>query len=267
MSAKTFLVKNWLGIAGIFIGIALACYFHRVSIASRKPCFLIDTQRTIIVDSKHFSETPLQVVRSDGSKIKGDITSVRFYFYNNGKKSIRPANILVPLVVSLKDKNGEILDYKILKTSREVVQPMIDRDSTNPKQNLTISFNILEQNDGLTCQLIFTGNPNAGFKISGTIEGVKDIITNPSLIRKIFLGQFGKVMGVLLLATFIFLGFTLFYFKYFLTDSRRRRDFAIIFLIILLIFLYVGLVKVLFYSSKKIAAQNVVQVVPKDIIP
>jgi len=83
MSVKEFLRRNWVSILAIIIGISgivLAYYFHRVSIARREPVFLIDPARTRIMDSKSFSETPLRIVRADGSQIKGDITSVRFYF-------------------------------------------------------------------------------------------------------------------------------------------------------------------------------------------
>jgi len=199
-----FINENWLGLLGILIGVIglVACFYvYNLSKSTREPVFLVDPTRTEIIDSERFSETPLQIIRPNGDEIKGDITSALFYFWNKGKKPIKFADILEPISIHLRDDKGEILDYKILKISRKITHLKIERNLSNPKSSLVVSFNILEQNDGMTCQLIYKGKPTAVFSISGTIEGVKKISTAPSF-TKWFWVSYLKPMGgtVLLLA-------------------------------------------------------------------
>lgn len=178
VSLRSFLKRHWLTIIAILVGYALSNHFYKKSIVKPEPVFLIDPVRTKIIESKHILETPLRLVRLNGGEIKGNVTSVRFYFWNNGRKSIKKSNILEPLVITLDDPNGEILDYKILKCSREVVKPVVDRNSVDPNKNLSLSFAILEKEDGLTGQVIYKGNPEATLEIDGVVEGVRRILTS-----------------------------------------------------------------------------------------
>jgi hypothetical protein len=134
----------------------------------------------------------LKVLRENNTPIDSNITSLRFYLWNNGKASIRSENILKPLTFSIDDPNGEILDYKILKVSRpDIVLPNLKRDDNSPAKSLLLNFNILEANDGFTGQIIFAGNPSSNLQASGAIEGVREIQTNIALIQ----GQFWKDLG------------------------------------------------------------------------
>ena len=150
MPLGAFVESNWFGILGIvgiiitIIGLRLSYYYYKMTTAPPEPVFLIDPARTKIIESKYIFETQLRVVRPNGDEIKGNVTSVRFYFGNNGRKSIKKSNILEPFVITLDDPNGEILDYKILKYSRQVVKPMVERNSVEPKRSLALSFSILE---------------------------------------------------------------------------------------------------------------------------
>jgi hypothetical protein len=211
VSLGPFLKRNWLGIIGIvgtIVGVTLSVYFYKMSVVFPEPVFLLDPVRTTIVDSQRFSEAPLRVVRANGDEIKGDVTSVRFYFWNNGKKSIKPLTILEPLVITLDDPNGEILDYKILKCSRKVVEPSVERNPGDPNKNLLLSFAILEQKDGLTGQVIYSGKPEAKLAIYGAIEDVRKILTNAIIIQRGWPKEFIKEISfaILVLGTIVLLG-------------------------------------------------------------
>lgn len=282
MSVREFAKRNWLGIlaiVGVFIGITsplLTIYFYKRTIAPPEPVFLIDPSRTVIVDSDRFFEAPLRIIRSNGDEIKGDVTSVRFYFWNDGRKSIKNSNILEPLVVTLDDPNGEILDYKILKCSRRVVNPLVERNSTEPNKSLDLSFSILEQNDGLTCQVIYGGNPEASLEIDGTIEGSR--ISTGATIKRRWHKEFIKNIALVILVVGIFAVFAY-------GESRTpkikptkpkptkwseirlgARIFLIIFsggVIIVMLFGLKNAIK----TAQERTLTSVIEEIPKDIIP
>ncbi len=148
--------------------------------------------------------------------VQGDIISIRFYFWNNGKQPIRKEHILTPLIMSLSGKGGEILDYKLLSLSRkEVINATIERNELEPKTSLNISFRILEMNDGFTGQIIYSGDPNAELIMKGVIEGVKAIKTNASLSRFALYKHMFLNLGLplLLIITCIIIPFWLLVFK------------------------------------------------------
>ena len=99
------------------VAVTIFIYFYNPT-AERVPTLLVDPVRTTIINSTEFSSSSLKVMKNDNNLIKGDVTALRVYFWNAGKQSIKPENILQPLILSLNDVGGEILDYKILKVSR-----------------------------------------------------------------------------------------------------------------------------------------------------
>jgi hypothetical protein len=206
---------RWLGILGFLIGligIGLAVWFYLISIAEREPVYLVDPDRTTIINSKSFPNTTLKVLKGDNTPIKEDVSSLRFYFWNNGKVPIEDNDILKPLVFSLSDPNTQILDVKILKASRdEIVQAKLTPDDTNFTKSFELTFDILENDDGITGQIIFSGNPNADLFLSGTVKGAKEIKRNVSISSVRFWKDILKNIGWILLGI---LGFVISVFAF-----------------------------------------------------
>lgn len=198
-----------VGILGIIVGGCISFYFYKKSITKPEPILITDPSRTLIVNAEHFSDTPLKIVRLNGNEVAGNITALRFYFWNNGNKSIKTSNILEPINISLSDPNAIILDYKILKTSRKVVAPEFVRNIESLENELSISFGILEKNDGLTGQLIYSGNPKADLIVSGTIEGAKEILTDSLLVQRRLRTEFLPIVFLLLAAMAILIDWLL----------------------------------------------------------
>ncbi|HDY89968.1 MAG TPA: hypothetical protein ENH82_17840 [bacterium] len=278
MSIRAFLKRHWvtviLAIITIVASYVIGCYFYKKSTSPPEPVFLVDPVKTSIIDSSHIAETPLRVVRKNGNEIKGDITSIRFYFWNNGRKSIKPSNILEPLVVTLDDPKGEILDYKILKCSRKVVKPVVERNSFDPNKSLSLSFAILEQEDGLTCQVIYVGNPDAGLMISGIIENARKIITTTELIHSYIFKNIGKIIAISILAWLTFLiRFMINYHHLSKTKPKltvRNKIKKMSRRIVITVFMFVvffSLGHTAFKQAKEKASIAVIQEVPKDIVP
>ena len=170
-----------VSVAGAVVGISISVYLYNPAV-ERVPTLLIDPVRTTIVSSKIFPDSALKVTRADNLPIQGDVTAVRVYFWNAGKQSIKPENILQGLTLTLNDVNGEILDYKILKVSRpDIVKIDLKTSGKNPARDLILEFNILEENDGFTCQIIYAGDPSADVNVLGVVEGVRIINSNETI--------------------------------------------------------------------------------------
>ncbi len=85
-------VGTWIGIAAIIIGLGASYYFYRQSIREREPYFIVDPQRTVVIDAAKIKKTPFRVTRLEGEIIEGDISALQFFFWNAGKETINGAD-------------------------------------------------------------------------------------------------------------------------------------------------------------------------------
>lgn len=213
MGNENWARKNWLGLVGLIIGLlglGSSYYFYTVSVKEREPILLEDPLRSTIVEADSIKNFPLRIVDRDGKPVEKDITSFRFYLWNQGRESIKNTDILKPLRVELAAQDVQIIDYKILAISRsEIVNPKIELNggSTN---SLNVSFDILEEGDGFVVQLLYAGSRNAELAVKGVIEGVSKIQTNSSLSSYhfyksmfIMIGLPFGGMAVMMLLTFV----------------------------------------------------------------
>jgi hypothetical protein len=188
LNAKSFFKKNWLNILSLVIGavgVLLAIKFYNQSKLERIPTFVVDPARTSIFDSKILSENPIRVSKRDGTPITSDVTSLRFFFWNQGSQSIRSGNVLRSISFTLEDSSAEILDFRTLKLSRDVTGIRLLRDSLWPSNRLKMDFAILEHLDGISAQIIYEGNPAASLSISGVVEGANRINTKENITESV----------------------------------------------------------------------------------
>jgi len=141
--SKDIIISSVISIA---ITIVFGYYFLYIGNRERKPTFYLDPTRTIILDKANAANAPLQLLKSNGDAIHADVTSVYFYFFNQGSETIKRENVYEPLKIVLRDK-AEILDFKLLKVSRPVSGIKLIRDTLS--NSLTIQFKALEEGDGL----------------------------------------------------------------------------------------------------------------------
>lgn len=186
---KDILVSSFISIG---ITVIFGYYFLYVGNKEREPTLYVEPVRTMIIDKSTTKNAPLQLLKANGDTITSDVVSVYFYFFNQGRETIKHTNIYAPLTLSLGDKT-EILDYKILKVSRAVSGIKMTMDTT--KHALVIDFNALEKDDGFAGQIIFEGNKEAVLKIEGGIDGAKSFKFELSTIDPLYI----------LIALFIFL--------------------------------------------------------------
>ena len=114
MRLKEVISSPW--VASLLVTTAsllFALYIYRLSKVERLPVFLVDRVRTEILSSERVSTAPIKVIKNDGSPVERDLTSIRFFFWNMGKQSIRREDVLDSLYVKLGDPNAEIIDKQI----------------------------------------------------------------------------------------------------------------------------------------------------------
>jgi len=186
-------------IISIVITIVFGYYFLYVGIRERKPTFYVDPTRTTILDKENAANAPLMLLKSNGDTITSDVTSIYFYFFNQGEETIKSENIYAPLKIVLSDK-AEIPDFKILKVARPVSGIEVTRDTLS--NSLDIKLKALEKDDGLVGQIIFEGNKNSSIHLEGGIEGVKQFETHLLSIDPLYF--FGAVV-IFLIASYVFL--------------------------------------------------------------
>jgi hypothetical protein len=184
------------------IGILSGAYFYFASVRERIPTFIVDPIKSTIVDKELIRNKPLKISDSEGKEILDNVNILTFYFFNQGNEPIKSENILSDLHLSL-SSGSEILDYKILKASREVSKiRLFKKDSS--KNSIFIDFKILEESDGFTSQIIYLGSKDSNLILTGDIEGVKSI---SSTLKRV---NFGSLLLILVVVSY--LGFSSYFF-------------------------------------------------------
>ena len=201
--------RNLFGALGLIVGIlgfAASVVIYYKTQQYVEPVFLVEPSRSQILSADTIGDAPISVIKANGEKIENDLTSVRYYFWNNGTESIRKANILKPIQLHFENDNIEILDFKIVKLSREITGVKVTRSESNPLTSLDVDFTILEPNDGFTGQILFSGTKDASIAISGIIEKSPEIVTNAGLVDQRFWVVYLKKFVIVLFVIVIFFG-------------------------------------------------------------
>lgn len=178
-------------VLSITITIVFGYYFLYVGDREREPTFYVDPARTVIIDQANAADAPLQLLKPNHDTIHADVVSAYFYFFNQGKETIKRENVYSP--IKIKVKGAEILYFKVLKTSRDISGVRLSKDTLD--NSLAIDFNALEKDDGLVGQVIFEGDKDAPLIIEGGVDRVKHFRSELESIPPLYI----------LIALFIFL--------------------------------------------------------------
>jgi hypothetical protein len=189
------IISNTLSIA---ITIVFGYYFLYVGDKEREPTFYVDPTRTVIIDKTNAADAPLQLLKPNLDTIDSDVVSVYFYFFNQGKETIKRENVYSPIKIKVKD--SEILYYKVLKTARPISGIQVTKDTAN--NLLIVNFDALEKDDGFVGQIIFEGDRQADLIIEGGVDRVKYFKSELISIPPIY---FLIALFIFLIAAFIYL--------------------------------------------------------------
>jgi len=197
--AAQLLRDNWLAIALALAGVASSYYFYLRGQEVRQPVFVVDPVRAYIFDSEAASDglrviAPQSDDLKDTAVIEGDVTALRFYFWNAGNRPIRKEDILRRLRLSLGDDQAQVLSVRLLKVSRaDIVDARLFSEED---RSVAVDFRILEQGDGFSGQIIFAGDPAAQLSVDGVIEGVHGIDDAYAMRTDLLVQKVGVFLGV-----------------------------------------------------------------------
>lgn len=172
---RRFFRGPWFGLAA---AVLVGFYFHSISQENREPVFVVDDERIEIFDPGRVQEDLLQVTRKDGQMIEAPVYVARYYLWNNGRASIRPENVLRPLTIRI-DSSARLLSHTLVSPARDVANVSVTADSARGANALGVNFDILEEGDGVSGQIVYEGQEHAPISITGVVEGVRSIRSNP----------------------------------------------------------------------------------------
>jgi hypothetical protein len=160
---------EWLGFAGIIIGVIVSAFFYWVSEKSRDLTFVLSPSRPEIVRAGVVSDIKAYY---KGTEITGNLSIITIAVWNQGREPIRYAeDVLRPITVR-PGADMKILEVKIVKSTREEIGFQVV--PTTPDGGFNISWRILERGDGALLQLLAVNAPAAPIlpvAIAGSVVG------------------------------------------------------------------------------------------------
>jgi hypothetical protein len=184
-------------IAGI-VGVVVTLIVFFISQRSREICYMVSASPTTIVRAGQSSD--LRVHYKD-KELTSDVSSIQIVIWNNGKESVKGANILSAVSLQLLPRSA-ILEARVKKVTRSLVGFEIFNANAS-SGILGLSWNILESGDGALLEVIYTGTSEK-VAIDGAIEdmpAVRQVFFGNDVrftIREVvFMSLFGLAAGVL----------------------------------------------------------------------
>lgn len=173
-SITSFFSSNPLvGIASLIVGLsgtAIAVYFGLGANIYPDLVYAVGSSRAIVMQVGQTSDL---VCTHRGKSVETDVTAVQVYVWNNGKKAMKKAGILEPLVIHTED-NTPILEAKLRYRTRDVTN-LERNDERRQSGEIEVTWDILEKGDGAIFQLIYAGDPSVVISATGIFEGQRAI--------------------------------------------------------------------------------------------
>jgi hypothetical protein len=148
------------------ISVPLAFYFYWQSVSRPELLYAIYPNRTTVVQVGQTSQ--LRVFFRD-SPITSDVTSVQAVFWNDGRQSIKPPDVLKEIRI-VTEPRIPILEATIRQQTRDVVEFGLDTAGLAGGE-VGARFRILEKGDGAIVQFVYAGKPDHSIRVEGIIEG------------------------------------------------------------------------------------------------
>ena len=228
-------VVGLVGTLASVIGVLLAVYFYVQGTRFRELVYYVNPAQAIVVKTGEASR--LRVLMGD-RELKSDVTTAQIAIWNRGTESLKPGDLLAPLVIRT-TPSVPILEATIRKKSRDVIG--ISLDEKHLEEGMVgVFWNILEEGDGGVVQIVYAGSPDTiAISVSGVIEGQHEI-------RR--LQYSGKILSaaeqvhennwdvffawILLTASIVVIGCSLILLR--IADERRERYLALACLLLFL---------------------------------
>lgn len=154
------------------ISVPASIYFYIESKEAVDLRYSINKTRTTVVKAGQTSKLKASF---NGNPLISDVSAVQLSLTNQGKRSIKFSDILKPVTVRIPD--GKILESTIAKESRDVIKARLVHQSEEATE---IVWDILEKNDFIEIQIIYSGTIEIPLKVFAVVEGQREIAEDNS---------------------------------------------------------------------------------------
>jgi hypothetical protein len=178
------LVLSWIITV---ISIFVAVFFYLESRDVPQLAYTIKPVRGIVVRGGKSSKLTVQYAER---KVETDITAAQLVLWNEGKHAIKRAAILRPIIIHT-ETNAPILEASIKKTTNEIIGLKLNHEE-NQQDRVIVSWDILEQGEGGTIQIVYEGSPDMKLLIDGAVEGQKQINRFEAPVGSIYRREFNR---------------------------------------------------------------------------
>lgn len=185
-----------IAVVGLIIGIIGIVLFF-IGTKERDISYQITEPTSLIFDSKNTSSN-IKLFEKDSVLITNNVYLLTGTLWNSGDLSITKEDVRKQLSFVL-DSAKRIIDFKVVKQNdQSVANFKIKQENEN---SLKLDWDFFDPKYGFTFQVMYIGNENPGFKISGVVLDVSkfnDIPYTPkgkgNFISIIFLLFFSQIM-------------------------------------------------------------------------
>jgi hypothetical protein len=160
-----------LGSIASIVGIVLSIYFFIESKESPQLTYLIHPAKAAVVRTGQTSQLTVQF---NGKDLTGDVTAAQVAIWNEGRRPIRNGDVLHPLVIRTVD-GQRILEASIQRVTRDVVKLALNTSRIDHGE-VSVKWDILEQNDGGVIQIVHSGNDAVEIEAEVIVEGQPEIV-------------------------------------------------------------------------------------------
>jgi hypothetical protein len=159
---------GFLGCLGSIASIVALPYtvFPWLGGPKRDLSYCIAPIRVPIVQSVKTSDV---TVSYRGQPVSGNVTAVQIAIWNAGREPIRGDDLLTPVVLHTPE-DVVMMEVAPLKITRDVIGFKLATTKA-PSSAATLSWKILEHNDGVVLQVVYAGSVGVPLKLEGTIIG------------------------------------------------------------------------------------------------
>lgn len=165
-------LANYGGLLIGILGIILSFYLYKKGQETKSPRCFYKTYKNI---SKLADENDSKIKIFYDQKEVTRVFTTYVWIWNNGKKPINksdiPSQSNITITLSDDEFSPEILDYQIIKTSRDAINFSVSRNS---ETSLKIAFDFLDQDDGAILEIQHKGSGETELVIDGIILGAPD---------------------------------------------------------------------------------------------
>lgn len=241
-------------------GLVIILFFPNFNSPKREFHIVANPARSVIIDKNNIQDAPFKIIKQNGEEIKDNVSSVLIHFWNAGRKEISKSDILEPIKIIINDSSAEILRTDSIQYSRNICNIQLLKPTiADSLPAFQIYFDLLENMDGGTLQLLYIGDPNAQISFSGLIKGKTDL-SHSKVIQNNFFNsdKFDfLILGIIIFLTapvFLLVTKEKFYSKFTNVNEdkmKKRRFYLRTYMIFLLIITIALMFKIIIFPTYK----------------